>query len=142
MCLDPGNKFFATSQSDISKAAVDFFSLGHILFGQIAYFIVYAIITWPLSYLGLDADMWALIIAILLGVLWEPVENIILYAAGMKFENKQDSILNLVFDILFVIVGGVISYFIHIWWVNLILVIVEFIIFFLIRYVFLKTAPA
>jgi hypothetical protein len=141
MCIDKNSKFFATTQSDISKAAVDFFSIGHILMGQIAYFIVYAIITWPLAYLGVDADLWAVIFSILIGIIWEPFENIILFAMGLKFENKRDSILNSVFDIIFVIIGAVISYFIHNWVVNLILIIVEFTLFLTIRLYFLKNAP-
>jgi hypothetical protein len=138
------NKFFATTKDDIPKAAVDFFSIGHVLMGQIAYFITYSLVNVDFGPLyeavgsPIKPNFWAVIVAIVVGIIWEPVENIILWKMGLKFEGKRDSWLNLIFDILFVTGGALLGYFIHIWGVNLALVIIEFIAFFVIRWYFLE----
>ncbi|MCP4762224.1 MAG: DUF2585 family protein [archaeon] len=141
------SKFFATTKDDVSKAAVDFFSIGHILMGQIFFFIVYALLSehllgfWDTFY-GVvygffpnsDVEGWAVAIAIGAGIIWEPIENTILWKMGLKFEGKLDSILNVVFDILFVTLGAFLARLINFWQINLILVIVEMIAFFIIRW--------
>ena len=127
-------KFFATKKSDISRAAIDFFSLGHIIMGQFLFFLVYAII--PLTSLSWDAQMWGLWTSITLGVIWEPFENIIMYKMGFKFEGQLDSIVNAIFDIIFWTLGAVMAYFINNWIINLILFIVESILWFYLRWYF------
>lgn len=122
--------FFARDDDDIATSAVDFFSLGHILMGQISFIICYLVMTyWIGNTDTTTVKKWSLIITIIFGIVWEPFENIIVWKMGLKFENRRDSILNIIFDILFVILGGVLAWIITIWWVNLIVIIVEFILF-------------
>ena len=128
-------QFFARTKDDISKAAVDFFSIGHILMGQISYFIAWFFVKPDgalFTFVGepTNSGIYALSFAIFIGLIWEPIENIILWKMGLKFEGKRDSWLNLIFDIIFVTGGAVMAYFIHDWDINLILVIIEFILFF------------
>lgn len=139
MCKE---KFFATTESDISKAAVDFFSIGHIIFGQIVFFIVYALLkytTWFYWVPPSDVEMWAIIVAIIVGIIWEPIENILLWKMGLKFDNQQDSILNIIFDIIFVVIGSLLAHWINNWVINLVLIIIEFILFEVLRYKFTGT---
>jgi len=136
-------QFFARTKDGISKAAFDFFSIGHILMGQISYFLAWYLVR-PEGALFTsvgepsNSGLYALYFAIFIGLIWEPIENIVLWKMGLKFEGKRDSWLNLIFDIILVTGGAVISYFIHTWEINLILVIIEFILFFTIRAIFLK----
>jgi hypothetical protein len=137
-------KFFATSKSDIPYSAVDFFSIGHVLMGQIAYFITYALVNADFGPIydaigsPLKPNFWAIVVSVIVGIAWEPIENIILWKMGLKFESKRDSILNVVFDIIFVTCGALFAYSIHVWQVNLTIVIIEFILFFSIRWYFLN----
>ncbi|MHA1819038.1 MAG: DUF2585 family protein [Promethearchaeota archaeon] len=132
------SKFFATTGDEIAKAPVDFYSIGHILMGQIIFFVVYAILKWPLAEKVSDIEVWAIIIAIISGIVWEPIENIILYKLGLKYENKRDSIANAIFDIIFVTLGALLAHWINNWEINLTLVIVEFTIFFILYVYFSK----
>lgn len=137
------NRFFARTKDDISKAAVDFFSIGHILMGQIIFSIVYGLLVYVPEFnawVGSPADpkLWAFIVAVLCGILWEPIENIILYKLGLKFESKRDSWLNLIFDTIFVTIGATLSYFINVWQINLLLVIIEIILFVIIASIFAR----
>ncbi|MHA1732078.1 MAG: DUF2585 family protein [Promethearchaeota archaeon] len=127
--------FFARDKDDVAESAVDFFSIGHIMFGQFTFWIIYMLFTYAFPDVIYPVKFWALIITIIVGIAWEPIENIILWKMGLKFENKRDSWLNIIFDILFVILGGVLAYLIEIWWVNLILVIVELTVFLILKYV-------
>lgn len=135
------NKFFARTKDDISKSAVDFFSIGHILMGQLIFSIIYGLLVYVPEFnawVGSPANpkLWAFIVTVICGILWEPIENIILYKLGLKFESKRDSWLNLIFDIIFVIIGSTLSYFIHVWEINFLLVIIELILFILIGSIF------
>ena len=47
-----------------------------------------------------------LIFVIVVGIGWEIIENTILWKLGVKFENRRDSWINAVFDVIFVIIGG------------------------------------
>lgn len=132
--------FIARREDEIDKAAIDFYSIGHILMGQIFFFITYALLKWPLyEKLGEpNVELWAIIVAVSLGVIWEPFENLIVIKLGTKFKRRLDSWLNSIFDILFVTFGAFISHWINDWRINLTLVIVEFIVFFILRAYFGK----
>ncbi len=136
-------QFFALTKDGISKAAFDFFSIGHILMGQISYFLAWFLVKPDGALFTLvgepaDSGIYALYFAIFIGLIWEPIENIILWKMGLKFEGKRDSWLNLIFDIILVTGGAIMAYFIHNWVINLILVIIEFILFLAIRAIFVK----
>ena len=137
-------QFFARTKDGISKAAFDFFSIGHILMGQIAYFLAWFFVRSDggvlYTFVGepTNPGLYALYFAIFIGLIWEPIENVILWKMGLKFEGKRDSWLNLIFDIILVTGGAVMAYSIHYWPTNLTLVIIEFVLFFVIRAIFVK----
>lgn len=133
-------KFFATQKKDISRAAVDFFSIGHVMFGQFFFWISYMLFTWPDGpmYFNITLERWDILFAFIVGVIWEPFENIVLHKLGYKFEGKLDSWLNAIFDILFWTAGAFLASIIGIPWLNVTLVIIEFFAWFFIRRYFLN----
>jgi len=121
--------FIATKPGEVSISWIDYWSFGHLLFGAIAYFIIYAIVFYvfystfpdwfnpthdPLK----DARLWGLIGAVICGIIWEPIENYGLIKLGWKA--KRDSWPNLIMDCIFVFLGGLILWAIHIPLINLI----------------------
>ncbi|GAB4317834.1 MAG: hypothetical protein Kow0069_20700 [Promethearchaeota archaeon] len=127
--------FFQRDESDVAEAAVDFYSLGHVIFGQVTFWICYMLFAYWVPDVVYPVKTWSLVITIVVGIAWEPIENLLLWKLGLKFENKQDSWLNIVFDVIFVVVGGILAWVITIWWVNLILFIAELVVFLILRYV-------
>ncbi|TXT65755.1 MAG: membrane protein of unknown function [Promethearchaeota archaeon] len=110
-----GNWFIAEIPGEVGQSYIDFFSIGH-LCGGIAIFLFFSLLyTIPMSkeegtsqvYLPLWA-VWIITVAI--GILWELLENTILYDLGLKFEFRLDSLQNLVMDIIFVAVGAASSW--------------------------------
>ncbi len=130
--------FFARDKDDVAESAVDFFSLGHIIFGQVTFWIIYMIGAYWIPDTFYPVKTWSLVITIIVGIAWEPIENILLWKMGLKFENKRDSWLNIIFDIIFVTLGGILAWLITVWWINLILFIVELTIFLILRYIVLN----
>ncbi len=127
-------KFIGTTPEEESLSWFDFWSIGHLLFGAGAYFIIYTIAFYvfytvfpnlfeyvqsvdPLH----QAGLWGLIGAIVAGILWEPIENIGGVKAGWK--DHRDSWPNLIMDCICVFCGALILYVIHIVWINLVIVI-------------------
>jgi hypothetical protein len=123
--------FIGTKKSEVSTSWLDYWSLGHFLFGAVAFFITYAIayfVIYPLRehwFIGdpqLDAMYWGLGVAIIAGILWEPIENIGLVKLGAK--SKCDSWPNLICDVIMVTIGAVVLFFIQTPWINLIICII------------------
>ncbi len=122
-----------TKPEEVSTAWVDYWSFGHLLFGTVAYFIIYAIAFYVFYAEFPDwfnvtlrdpqhiAGFWGLIGAIICGIVWEPIENIGGVKAGWK--DKRDSWPNLIIDCIMVFLGALILYYIHIVWVNLLICI-------------------
>jgi len=124
--------FIGTKPEEVSTSWIDYWSFGHLLFGAVAYFIIYGIVYYvfyatfpdwfnptrdPLK----DARLWGLIGATIVGIAWEPIENIGLVKMGWK--SKRDSWPNLIMDCIFVFLGALILYEIHIPIINLIICI-------------------
>jgi len=84
----------------------DVFSFGHIMMGQFTTMIVMIIETVLNIFLG----VWFILVALVVGVGWEGIENGLLYKIGMKF-GRRDSLLNVVFDIVAVVLGALVSLF-------------------------------
>ncbi|MHA1728041.1 MAG: DUF2585 family protein [Promethearchaeota archaeon] len=141
-------KFFASRKEDISRAACDFFSIGHIMMGQLFFWIAYMLFTIsspfsaPFLSLGLTSEWWDVLISVILGILWEPFENIVMYYAGWKFEGRRDSLLNAMFDIIFWSLGAIAALLINNWIINLVLVVIEIIAWSIIRWYFLNLPDA
>jgi len=110
-----GNWLIAETSAEVGQSFLDFYSIGH-LCGGIAIFLFFSLFyTIPMSkdegasqvYLPL----WAIwLITITIGIIWEIVENTILWEFNLKFEGRLDSIENLVMDIIFVAIGGLSSW--------------------------------
>ncbi len=121
----------ATKPDEVSSAWIDYWSFGHLMFGAVAYFIIYAVIfygiypEYPLWFDTTLADvthqagLWGLIGATICGIVWEPIENIVFVKAEWKA--KQDSWPNLIMDTILVFLGALLLYFIHIPLINLII---------------------
>jgi len=101
---------FAEDLDQTGTAPWDFFSWGHIDMG-IASFLLLSLINIIPSYvdqaLVYIIPYWSMILLIIaVGIGWEIIENTVLYNTGLKFENRRDSLVNAVWDVIFVIVGG------------------------------------
>ncbi len=124
----------ATKPDEVSLSWVDYWSFGHLLFGAVAYFIIYAIVFWAIYQAVPDwftiiqsvdpqhqAGLWGLVGATIVGIVWEPIENIGFVKAGWK--SKRDSWPNLIIDCIMVFLGALLLYLVHIVWVNLVVCI-------------------
>lgn len=99
-------RLIGKNKADISSnCGIDFFSIAHILFGYISYtlfYLFFSIINYQ------EVFFISLFITQSLGLLWEFLENF--FFQNRKFMKKKDSLLNSLFDILFVTIGGIISF--------------------------------
>ncbi len=109
------NKFIAEFSGEVGQSWFDFFTIGHLCMG-IGIFLLFSLFyTIPM---GKDKGvsriilpLWVVwIITVLMGILWEIVENTIFYHIGIKFETRLDSFQNIFTDILFVGLGGLITW--------------------------------
>lgn len=100
--------FVGLLEDYVGRSPWDYYSWGHIAFGIGAFSIFSLIITlWEL-FIGPAMLAWyfILIFVIIVGIGWEIIENTILWKLGVKYENRKDSFINALFDVLFVILGG------------------------------------
>ena len=96
-------KLVARRLEDVSTAAVDFFSFGHALVAYILYIILNAVF---LGVLGEYRNYINLISIFNCGLIWEVIENTVLFNKGIKFGYRKDSLLNSIFDLMFFFSGG------------------------------------
>lgn len=94
------------------------------VFGQCIFLILY-----PFS----ETNTWEFLllnacIALIAAIVWEGIENVYLYKWGWKFENRKDSRINSIFDVIFVCAGNVLANYIPYLTLNVI-VIVEILFF-------------
>lgn len=96
--------------SQVGVSPLDSYSIGHVAMGIMAWLIIslgYSIY----QYYGLPPlfELWGVfLLTLAVAVVWELFENTIFWYAGKKFENRRDSILNSIWDIIFVMLGAVI----------------------------------
>ncbi|HEY0089867.1 MAG TPA: hypothetical protein VGB37_13545 [Candidatus Lokiarchaeia archaeon] len=96
----------------ISRSPFDFYSWGHIALGIALFLLLSLLITVP-EYLGQKALIpWWLIIIIVIFILlfWEFFENVILWRLGWKFESRQDSLVNFIWDMIFGISSALLTW--------------------------------
>jgi hypothetical protein len=101
-------KLLATCKEDVSIAAIDFFSFGHALIAYFVYIVFNAIL------LGIFFSYRNYINLTLIfnyGLIWELIENTVLFNRGIKFGYRKDSILNSCFDVIFFFSGGILAMF-------------------------------
>ena len=96
-------------KSEIDKYPLDFYSVGHVVFGYVTYILVFFIgMLIENLYIRNGALMHTLGITILVGLLWELVENNLI-VKKKSFKKCQDSLNNSLCDILCVAIGGIIA---------------------------------
>lgn len=104
------NEFIATSVDEVGISALDFFSIGHICMGIGIFLFLSLFYTIPMSKddgSQVILPLWLVwILTMVLGIAWEFLENILFIELGIKFEGRQDSIINIITDISLVGVGG------------------------------------
>lgn len=101
--------FVGLLEDYVGRSPWDYYSWGHIAFGIGAFSLFSLIITlWEL-FIGPALIPWffILLLVLIVGVIWEIIENTILWRLGLKYENRKDTFINAFFDIVFVLVGGV-----------------------------------
>ncbi|MBY8982565.1 MAG: hypothetical protein KGD57_06435 [Candidatus Lokiarchaeota archaeon] len=105
------NWFIAEDASEVCLSWFDFFSIGHICMG-IGIFLIFSLFyTIPMSKTNgkdqIKLPLWGVwLITVIFGIIWEFLENILLYNYGLKFENRRDSAANITTDIIIVGLGG------------------------------------
>ncbi|MFX1495905.1 MAG: hypothetical protein ACFFBH_00115 [Promethearchaeota archaeon] len=104
--------FIGLLEDYVGRSPLDYYSWGHIAFG-IASFTIFSLIInlWEL-FIGPAPIHWyyLLIFVIIVAVVWEIIENTILWKLGLKYENRRDSFINALFDIIFMAIGGATSW--------------------------------
>jgi hypothetical protein len=112
-------EFFATRKENISLSPVDFFSFGHIIMGMI----IYLLVIWLFSSIPF-VQFGAIICAVIIGIIWEIIENTVFFAHGYKaFENHRDSVINSFMDVIFDLAGALIAFFIPILWIDIVILV-------------------
>ncbi|MFX1391646.1 MAG: hypothetical protein ACFE9Z_16395 [Promethearchaeota archaeon] len=100
--------FVGLLEDYVGRSPWDYYSWGHIAFGIAAFSIFSLIINlWEL-FVGPATLPWffILLFVLIVGILWEIIENTIVWRLGIKHENRRDSFINAFFDIVFVLIGG------------------------------------
>ena len=104
------NNWIATNISEVGISAFDFYSIGHICMG-IAIFLIFSLFyTIPHSSEGdsrVIIPLWlCFIFTVLCGIGWEYLENVYFIEWGIKFEDRLDSLPNMITDVILVGVGA------------------------------------
>jgi len=112
-----------TKKSEVSRAPIDYFSWGHLNMGVVVFLLWSMVNLLPSLYNQEMTYILAYGISVLLtvvvAVVWEIVENTLLLNIGIKFEGRKDSLQNAIWDIIFVVVGGLIMWAIKSLMINL-----------------------
>ena len=98
-------KFIATSIDEVDTLPLDCFSISHLNAGILTYFICYWLFIFFIE--PLSAIFLSYLTATIGGLIWEFVENISLI--DMKRNERQDSPINTLVDVLLVFLGSVIG---------------------------------
>lgn len=101
--------FVGAVKDYVGRSAWDFYSWGHINMGIAAFIFFSLFITIPEYYFGQGAGFipwWlAFFLTIVVGILWEVLENTLIYYWGWRPGGK-DTTLNAIWDMVFVTLGG------------------------------------
>jgi len=105
---------FADSREETGRKPIDYFSWGHIGMGVVV-FLLWSLINLMSSLisgsLNLIVPFWfSIVLTIVTAIVWEIIENTLFLHIGIKFEDRRDSLINAIADIVFVIGGGLIMW--------------------------------
>lgn len=98
------NDIIAETIAEVGNSAMDFFTWGHIAMG-FGFFALFSLLHGYFKYVKQNDKfpIWlAFLITVIIGIFWEFFENFVLWSWGLKFEGRQDSLLNASMDIIFV----------------------------------------
>jgi len=109
-------KIVAKTIEDIDITPIDFFSVGHIIFGMIAY-LVCNVVIYALGFHKLFQE-YSFAAALIVSWLWEILENSALLRTRMKFEKRRDDLFNSLTDQGFALIGIVIMVTIQSIWID------------------------
>ncbi len=100
----------AETKDETGRAPWDYFSWGHIAMGIVSFLLLVLINIIPTyvdqALVYIIPYWWMLILTIGVGIGWEIIENTIFVETGLKFENRRDSLVNAIWDIIFVTIGA------------------------------------
>jgi len=99
-------KIFGFTTDDVTFSFIDFYTVGHFIFGFITCLILYLIIGLLFNYP--DPYGLCITISINVGLFWEFLENFYLHKKGFKFDDRRDSFANSLTDVLFVNIGAIV----------------------------------
>jgi len=104
--------FVGTTEEYLCRSPWDFYSWGHIDMGIASFLLLSLLITATEALIGPAILSWwhIMLFVFIFGVVWELFENIVLLSLGAKFENRRDSLVNSVWDIIFVCIGGAVMW--------------------------------
>jgi hypothetical protein len=54
--------------------------------------------------------IWFIVGTLIFAIVWEIIENTLLFELGWKYQNQQDSVINIISDIILVGLGGLICF--------------------------------
>ncbi|MHA1338592.1 MAG: DUF2585 family protein [Promethearchaeota archaeon] len=96
------------STSEVGRAWIDYFTWGHVAMGILFYTLTWFIVSLTPA---IGRSYIAFIVTMIIGCwIWEVLENNVFLAWGIKFEDKKDSINNLLGDQMFVVVGAIVMW--------------------------------
>jgi len=105
------NWFIAVGIEEVGISFFDFYSVGHICMG-IGIFLLFSLFyTIPMAKEEGSSQillpLWGIwLITVIIGIIWEIIENTLFFDLGIKFEGRLDSPANIISDILCVALGG------------------------------------
>lgn len=110
-------KLIAQSKEEVGQKPIDFFSLGHIILGFVCFgfsfvFLKYSIFVVP----DIISKLISISVVFYVGLIWEFIENFSKSGISMKFSKERDSLMNSLSDIAFTSLGGVLAFFLLIWY--------------------------
>lgn len=102
----------AKTFEEVGKEPIDFQSFNHIIFGFVAYLVVFLITTFFFKLVQIWG--WICFISLFLGVMWEVLENIVLTDAFFRIwgvDSLENSLMDIVFDAIGIIIACFLSFF-------------------------------
>jgi len=106
------NEFIAETISEVGVSWLDFYSIGHICFGigVFLFFSLFYTIPKNKGHVPIFSLLLVFIITFVILIAWELLENLLFIEIGWKFEGRLDSWQNITTDIIFGIIGALISW--------------------------------
>ncbi|MGQ4873613.1 MAG: hypothetical protein ACP6IY_06000 [Promethearchaeia archaeon] len=99
-----------TDKDEVGRSPIDYFSWGHVDMGIATFLLLSLINTIPSlidkTLIYIIPYFLMLILVLIVAIVWEILENTLLLEWGFKFEGRRDSFVNALWDIIFVIIGG------------------------------------